>query len=923
MLLLLVSVLAAWPVPASARPLTAYADAQGISVRDAEGPLLRISLQAWGPQWAHTNIPGQISAEGTTGKGSFSGKLGKTNAPFTMEAVFSQTSPKSLQLDYALSFGESSDLTLFVAEASPSPRFHAAKVRFTDAGQEKEASLPLDKQGLGQSVSRIQFTDASGAATVLTLDPPAEIASDGALRIVLAKGRAEAGAPKKLRIGLELPAETAWHAAASELPDPANWDSWFEWTGTGAIPEDSVLHAGAWLDGPAGKYGRITRQGDTLLRNGKPQAFWGINVCYAATAPEKSLAERRAALYAAHGINAVRLHKYADGSGWAGILTKESFTQFDPAALERMDYFIAQLKNKGIYIKFSPTFGTFKLGPQDAEKVPYMNEFGDGKRGVTTPHGAAYLGKEIGDLQIEQMLNLLKHKNPHTGLSYAEDPAIMVVELLNEQSILFFGTMEAMKKSPTLRRRAGERFTAWLLEKYGSADAVLQRWGEGGLNTFAAEGFKDESFEQKAVFPAGNPWFYDPAQLEGSQKPRKARLLDTMRFLYELQNEYYTRYTEALRQAGYRGEIVASNWQAGRAYSHFFNLHSDAQAGIVDRHNYFKGDIPMIRNPGSGMLSAGMQQVAGHPFMLSEWIHEYPTRFISEGVALLAAYGMGLQGWDVSYLFQNKDDGTYEPRLGTDKWVIAQPEVLGLFPAVSRQVLRGDVRASETTAVRSVHIPSLHEARIGFDDQVKQGYDDKSFDSKTVPAAALAAVRSLVSFDPEYKDTPGFDMAPYLNEGAIVSSTRQLRWQPGTKGDSGWFTIDTPGTAAAVGFASGRTHDLAAAALTLETPYAAVYLTAAGPGETIASARSVIATTIARSYNTGMKYAGPQKMADGKGPIRMEPVRVQVQMKRPGTPTVHILDHNGIRTGRTVPVQNGAFTLDGAETRACYYEIAY
>ena len=60
-------------------------------------------------------------------------------------------------------------------------------------------------------------------------------------------------------------------------------------------------------------------------------------------------------------------------------------------------------------------------------------------------------------------------------------------------------------------------------------------------------------------------------------------------FLYELQNEFYARYVQALRTAGYQGEIVSSNWQAGRALSHYYNLHSDALVGTVDRHNYFGG----------------------------------------------------------------------------------------------------------------------------------------------------------------------------------------------------------------------------------------------------------------------------------------------------------------------------------------------
>ena len=76
-----------------------------------------------------------------------------------------------------------------------------------------------------------------------------------------------------------------------------------------------------WLDAPAGRYGRITRQDDELIYNGKAIKLWGINLCYSACAPNKELADRRAAFYPKYGINSVRLHKYADGTGWAGRLT--------------------------------------------------------------------------------------------------------------------------------------------------------------------------------------------------------------------------------------------------------------------------------------------------------------------------------------------------------------------------------------------------------------------------------------------------------------------------------------------------------------------------------------------------------------------------------------------------------------------------
>ncbi|GAB4247727.1 MAG: hypothetical protein OHK005_14090 [Candidatus Methylacidiphilales bacterium] len=912
------------PAVALASPgSVAYVDGPGIAFADSGGTILKVTPAVWGPDWAFTSMKGEIAGEsGQPSKGRFSGKLAKTNTPFTLDVVL-QKQAEQILLSYTVRFPEATQLTLFVIEVQFSPRLNGSGIHFISGGEAKEDVLPLEKRGLGPSVSEIRLPLPPDEKIRLDLQPPADVASDNALRIVLVKDHAPAGSEYTQTLALTLPPETRFFASPEEVPLPDNWSKWYEWQGNGQIPEESVLNLETWLDAPAGKHGRIVRKGDELFRAGKPTKFWGINVCFAATAPDKGLAERRAKRYAAHGINAVRLHKYADGHGWAGILSKESFLEFDPVKLDRMDYFIAKLKEKGIYIKLSPTFGTFKLGPADRERIPFMDEFGSGPN-VTTPPGGAYLSKEIGDLQIEQTVQLLRHKNPHTGLTYAEDPAIMVVELLNEQSALFFTTMNTLKSSPTLRRMASNAFTDWLLKRYGSVEAILARWGSGGLNTFADEGFTGESFEEKTVVPVGNPWFFDPEQLDGSQAHRKPRLLDTMLFLYELQNDYYRRFVEAIRQTGYTGEIVASNWQAGRAFSHYYNLHSDAQVGIVDRHNYFKGKTPMLARPGSGMLSTGMQQVAGHPFMLSEWIHVYPTRFPSEGVAIIAAYGMGLQGWDVSYLFQNKDDGRYEPRLGTEPWVVAQPEVLGLFPAVARQVLRQDIKTSEVTAIRSVHLPSLHEGKLGFNDQVRQGYDDKSFESSTVPAEALAAVRSLVSFDDNFKETPAFDLTPYQKDGAIVSSTGQLTWHPApSSGDGGFFTIDTPATQAVVGFAAGRAHALTDVTLETETPYAAIYLTASEPDKTLATSRRMVLVAMGRTLNDEMRYVGAQKVQDGNSPIKMEPVRASIQLNRFGAVKVHVLDHNGKRTGQTISVQNGKFEVNGAVTKTPYYEIAF
>ncbi len=108
---------------------------------------------------------------------------------------------------------------------------------------------------------------------------------------------------------------------------------------------------------------------------------------------------------------------------------------------------------------------------------------------------------------------------------------------------------------------------------------------------------------------------------------------------------------------------MASCWQAGTGLAHLLNLYSDREVGIIDRHNYFGGgqghqlvpgpfdNAAMVSRIGSGLFGAGLQQVGDRPFAFSEWMSLIPTEWTAESAPIIACYGMGLQGWDASYVF--------------------------------------------------------------------------------------------------------------------------------------------------------------------------------------------------------------------------------------------------------------------------------
>ncbi len=896
---------------------------------------LRFGTAVWGPNWAWTSVQGKTQSENGATVGMLNSTVGGT--PLQMIFRAARTAPNRLELNYELKAAKDADLTLFGVELTPGETFDGREMTIESQGKQTAVRTPFGKRAIGEQVSALRWADAAGGRTVMRFDPPCELVADGALRIVLAKEHLKADSIRRLAVSVELPGATEWFSNLNDLPDEPGLATWYPWRATGDAA-DSVLSMTDWIEKPAGQHGRIKSQGEKLTYDGKPIKLWGLNLCYGACAPEKALADKRAAFYPRYGINSVRLHKFADGTGWAGIQSKESAAEYDAAGLDRMDYQVAKFKETGIYVKLSAHFGTIKLGPADRRDVPFLDEFGsfeDRKSDrVTAAASAFFYSPELQNLHIRQIVNLLQHTNPHTRLTYAADPAISAVEIINEQSVMFFTSMAPLKQSATIRQRVGERFSGWLKKKYGSHDGLVKAWGAKSLDGFEKDGFPTgEHLDKQNILPLGNPWYWDPEQLAGSQSFRKQRLLDTLQFLYELQCEAYDRYVAAVRQAGYDGEILGSNWQAGRAYSHFANLHTDARVGLIDRHNYFGGNgggtgkfsaASMLTRAGSGSLSSGLQQVDDRPFMLSEWIHVFPNEWGAEGPAIIGAYGMGLQGWDVSYLFQNGDNATFSKQLGGSAWDVAAPQILGTFPAIARQVLRGDVKQSEVVAVRNVHVPSLFEGKLAFEDKVKQGYDDKELDSSAVSAQALAVARCTVKFTGRFEETPAFNLKPFQQDGFIVSSTKQLRWKEGGAGKTkGYFTMDTDGTKAVVGFAQGQTCRLGEVTITSQSRFAIIYVSAPEKDGKVVTSRRLLVTALARARNTGMKFnvSGDELLDKGKGPVLMEPVKATIALAGRRVTSVRLLDHDGRRTEKTVPVAKGEFTLDGARDQTPYYEL--
>lgn len=703
----------------------------------------------------------------------------------------------------------------------------------------------------------------------------------------------------------------------------------------------SVVGMEKWLDAPAGKHGFVRMHKSWLrFEDGTPIKFWGVNICNGRVALSKSISREWARKLAKFGVNAVRFHKFTFHGKGKGIGAERVSTKLDPVLAQRFDFFNAQLKARGIYTGWSHIYG-HRPRPGDRKRMLAYDEVvnaGTGHlRGSTI--GLVNFAPDLQDLAIDLTVGMLRRRNTATGKRYADEPALAYIELQNEDDIFFPTCMDRVNACPTYKKLFCKQFSQWLGKKYRSHRALVRAWGAQAIDAYP-EFQTNEHLEANNIYPIAHHWWFSPEGLAGQQRERgtKRRLLDTARFLYETQNRFYRRFARAIRATGYKGCIVGSCWQAGSGVSHFYNLHADTLAGVVDRHNYFGGgkghdlhtgsnnNAAMVSAPGTGLLSTGFQQVGTRPFFLSEWISRIPNEWVAEGPPLIAAYGLGLQGWDGSFEFAGNTPNHPRTINTPNIYSADSPVQLLQYPAIARMLYRGDLAEGPVISDRKLHIDSLLQDRIGFAETLKQKGDVKHIEGDT-PLAALAAGRVQLSFSRDYGRTPKPTLSSYVDKKrqVVTAATGQLSWHYRGKG---YFTIDSPGTKGVVGFARGKRLVLGPVSLRIHSPFAVLYVSSLEPDRDIENADRLLITALARARNTGMRYSRNGMHLDRVGgpPIRMEGVRADITLFRRDVPVqAWALDMLGRHRVSTLPIRSSrtgqSFALDGGRYRTVYYEI--
>jgi hypothetical protein len=613
--------------------------------------------------------------------------------------------------------------------------------------------------------------------------------------------------------------------------------------GAGASPADvSFL-----LDAPAGK-GGFTRiqNGHFVKPDGRRIRFWGVHFTDwsrgSVEIPPKEDMPMWAGTLARYGVNLVRLH-FLDLPSPRGIIdaSGNDSRSFDPQQLDRLDFEISEFKKRGIYVDLNLNVGrSYKAGDgvQDFDKIQW------GK-------GLTLYDPRLIELEKEYARKLLTHVNPYTKAAYRDEPAIAIVEILNENG-LYLGFRAP---TPYYDDELTKLYNTWL-GQHRSADEVAK------LRSLAPVG-------EGAPVP----------RLKGQEAAAapKERYNTEMAFYMDTESKFYEDMSGYLKKTLGVKVPITGTADHSHTSSPYSMLTSLAKLDILDGHVYWEHpgspppvNTPMVNDPlHSTVVQLSRTAFAGKPYTVSETNHPFPNDWASEGIPVLAAYG-SFQDWDaiVMYTFEPKKDTDWKPYVGDPFDISLDPVRMTEMATGALMFLRGDVRPARQTVSRTYSAEQVLESRLL--PRTEQPYFTPGF-PLALPLEHGVRIQSLAGAPTE--------KFAAVESNPIVSDTKELCWYAGEQ-KSGMVTVETDRTQALIGFIKANHKTLKNLGAEISNNFATIVLSSMDD-KPLARSGKMLLTAGSRVSNTGLKWneARTRTQNQGGSPSLIEPVAGTVTLR--------------------------------------------
>lgn len=668
----------------------------------------------------------------------------------------------------------------------------------------------------------------------------------------------------------------------------------------------------------AGEHGFIRQSADGadfVRGDGQPIRFWGGSD-YTQRDLDVDGVARHARFLAKRGVNIVRWHGDLPLDNDQAARQKLANPQpgdVDEKELDEAFKLVAGMKREGIYTILSPYWGI------QPKAFPGWNM-------DDSPNfaGLVFFHPKVQEAYKGYLRALYTRKNPYTGIALKDDPAVAIIQLQNEDSMLFY-TFQNVKGEPLRILRT--QYGAWLKKKYGTLEKAQAAW----------KGYKadDDDFANNlpGMFIV---WEFtgDARRARGTIAGREERLSDQLQFMAQTQFNFNAEIKRFLRDdLGCKQLVNAGNWRTvdqtlvddAERWSYTANevigknvYYGGHHRGINEGWQILPGHV--FSSPSATLapetLPVNVRQVQGHPFIIPESLWVHPTKYESEGPLMVAAQ-TSLTGVDTFYWFAN---GVPEWQSPGTKWTYATPMQLGQFPASALLYRQGFLKratqpvVSEQKPLTSIwgrQEPLIAEERA-YDPNRDVGGKSVGPVNSAVDPLAFVAGPVVVNYGGNAKNTRVADLSKLINREK--KTVRSVTGEISTDYGRGLYTVNAPRVQAATGFL-GRAGTVALKDVFVrcDNEYASITVV---PLDTLPLATSgkvlVQIGTVARPtgwVERPMKFQADKQLLDGfrivdtgRGPWQVERASGVVTIRNRKLTRATALDANGVAQG-SVEVQ--------------------
>lgn len=674
----------------------------------------------------------------------------------------------------------------------------------------------------------------------------------------------------------------------------------------------------------AGSHGfiRLSDDGEGFMAGDQPIRFWPVN-SGGGDMNEEELA-RHAAFLAQMGVNMVRYHGSINPAGKGTDLY-----DVDRKEINNIWRVVAAMKKQGIYTTISPFW------PHNGHMGGWLpKEWGiEGYSDKDDLWGVMYFNDRLQDAYKAWVRVLYTEKNPYTGIALKDEPAVGIIQIMNEDGV-FFWTMQNMK--PALKKMVQAKYTTWLQKKYGTLASAFAAWGKA---TLPGDDLKAQMADLYSTYE----------MTQDAQADKALRLRDQVEFYADTQFDFYKNIHDFYKNVlGCKQIINAENWTTASpsrlhdlerwtntsnevlAINRYYDPgHFGENNGWrIDPGHHYMG-LSALKNPQK--LPINVKQVSGHPFVMTESGWNLPHKYSAEGPFLISTI-QSITGFDAYYWFAAEGvDYSRDPyfeftkdaqgRRAMNRWTCSVPGVMGQFPANALLYRLGYLKSGEVVVHEEKTMDQLWDRKVSPIVE-ETNYDPNRDTQHTMAAGGDSEITPLAFLAGKVEAVYGGDgsgtfISPKLSQWVdlqkktIQSSSGEMSWDY----SKGICQVNSEKAKGVCGFIAGGKYEMGNVSISSQNSYAAIWVIAMD-NMAIEKSKKVLIQVGTIYQPTGWKeeegdFKGDNqnlhgyKIIDtGRMPWQADDTRVTVELSSAGLKKASLLDVAGYVVS-AVPVHKG------------------